>query len=342
MRDIFAFAKNKIFLLIFFAFYFCFHILTGCQKSPSSPVSRIDSTVIAPVSDTFAKYSFIPDQYICAQQALYGGTEVGRPLTNDNFCVLYVYVSKKGYWSYPETTLNGMTYSGSGNFADTGSNLIKIYGSGTPIDTGTFDFPLNINSIKCFFRIIAWPRGTFPPADSSTALYYRAQIGTHLYYQDATGTNGFTAGSSVNGTDDVSFSADISPDNPAYPPGNTSFAITKGIMHNYLSSSNSQFVSFFNPKDYNFTTGPAYDPFSNGNGFTIEWRDSSGHFWNTYSGTGDQTGSVITVVSVAEVPNQINYYIRVKIRFSCVLYREDTGEGMRLTNGEFDGIFGKF
>jgi hypothetical protein len=342
MRIIYFFAKNKIFLFTLFIFYLSFHFFTGCQKSPASEPQNTDTTVIVPVPDTLAGYSLIPENdTTCVMAAKYGGTEIGRALTSDNFFEISVHVFKIGYWSYPPTTLDGITYSGSGNFTGTGGRSLKLNGTGIPIATGRFDFPLKVDGVNCFFREIVSPAGTIPPPDSSTALYYRAQIPYNIYYEEATATNGFIAGSSLNGTDDVSFTADISPDGPPYPASSTSFAITKGVMHNYLSSSNSQFKVFFSPGDYNYTTGPNYDPFSNGDGFTIEWKDSNGNMWSTYSGTGDQSGSTIKIVSVADAPDPINYYVRVKLQFNCNLYREDTGQMLQLNNGEFDGLFGK-
>lgn len=331
--------KGFFFALFIFNLTFSF---SSCSKTTPASPNNTDSSSNHSSNDTLAKYSLIPSMSDCSSTVASGATEIGRPFTSNNLFYIYVHVSRKGYWSYPKTTLAGMSFSGSGNFSDTGTQQMKLYGTGTPEKVGSFDFPLNVGGVNCFFRDIVWPAGTFPPPDSSTALYYRIQVGTHLHYQEATQLNGFIAGSSVNGTDDVSLTADIGPDGPPYPTNSTSLSVTKGIMHNYLSSSNIQFKSYFSPGTYNFTTGPAYAPFQNGNGFHIEWTDSTGKIWTTYSGTGDQTGSAIEIISVDDSPDPINYYIRVKLRFTCKLYREDTGEAQQLLNGEFDGLFGKF
>lgn len=343
MRKILAYGLKGI-LIIFSIFYFTF-LFPGCTKNAPPPLippvmdstSHIDSIPGNNAADTFAIYSLIPDIFgECSSTLANGGTEVGRPFDASNYFWIYVNVHKKGYWSYPKTTLDGMTFQGSGYFADTGSSNIKLVGSGTPINTGNYDFPLNVGGVNCSFRDIVWPKGYFPPPDSSSALYYRIIVGNKLYYQDATGDNGYIAGSSVNGQDDVTLSGSIDPDGSAASSKGTEFAVTKGIMHNYLASSNSQFKSFFAPGIYTFTSP------QNTDGFQIEWKDSTGNNWSTSTGSGAQDGSSMQIVSVTDSPDGIHYYIKVKLRFSCILYSEIDGKGVRLTNGEFNGYFGKF
>lgn len=175
----------------------------------------------------------------------------------------------------------------------------------------------------------------------TSTYYYKATIGGKQYNQTVTNTNGYIAGSSLGGTDDVTVSADISPEADPQPAGTTSLDITKGILHNYLALSNAQFFQYFAPGTYVYTTGPDYDPYANGDGFIISWFDENGTEWNTSSGTGDQTGSTIKIISVQDAQAPLNYYVMVKLQFSCKLYNSNTGEMKQLTNGEFVGLFGK-
>ena len=178
------------------------------------------------------------------------------------------------------------------------------------------------------------------PAGTST-YYYKAIIGGKQYNQTVTDTNGYIAGSGLGGSDDVTVSADISPETSPYPAGTTSLGITKGILHKYLSLTNEQFYQYFVPGNFNYTTGPDYDPFKNGDGFIIGWTDEKGTEWTTSDGTGDQTNSTIKIISVQDAQSPINYYVMVKLQFSCKLYNTITGEMKQLTNGEFVGLFGK-
>src|SRR5688500_17068608 len=65
--------------------------------------------------------------------------------------------------------------------------------------------------------------------------YYKATIGGVNYFQDVTQANDYIAGSGSAGVDDVSLFVSINP--LSSPTSNTTtLEITKGIMHNYLSS----------------------------------------------------------------------------------------------------------
>lgn len=169
--------------------------------------------------------------------------------------------------------------------------------------------------------------------------YFKATIGGTAYSQTVTDTNGYEAGSALGGTDDVTVSATIGPSNSQYSTNKTYMDITKGILHNYLSLTNQQFFDYFTPGSFNYTTGPDYDPFKNG--FIVTWIDGNGTEWDTSSGTGDQTGSTIKIISEQDAQSVVGYYLTVKLQFTCKLYNSNTGEMIQLSSGEFVGLFGK-
>jgi hypothetical protein len=202
-----------------------------------------------------------------------------------------------------------------------------------------------ISSTKIFFfslcvLLLACKKGDSGDDNNNATYYYKATIGGVNYFQDVTETNDYIAGSGSAGTDDVSLSASINPiSSPA--PNSTTLEITKGIMHNYFSSTIPQFKAFFTPGNYPYTTGPEFDPFQNGNGIYIMWLDKQGNLWTTIDGSGDQTGSNFKIISATDDADPLTYYIRVKMQFNCKLYKEGTGEMIQLTNGEMVGLFGK-
>jgi len=177
--------------------------------------------------------------------------------------------------------------------------------------------------------------------DDTSAYYFKATIGGTAYSQTVTETNGYEAGSALGGVDDVTVSATIGPSNSQYAANKTYMDVTKGILHNYLSLTNQQFFDYFAPGNFNYTTGPDYDPYKNGDGFIVTWIDGNGTEWNTSSGSGDQTGSTIKIISEQDAKSIIGYYVVVKLQFSCKLYNSNTGEMKQLSNGEFVGLFGK-
>lgn len=210
---------------------------------------------------------------------------------------------------------------------------------------------LNLKNINChtlfstilLFCIIVFSGCKKVNTKSDNAsYYYKATIGGVQYLQKVTETNGYEAGSAKGGADDVTFSATINPKDYPSPPKSTTMDITKGMFHNFFAATNEQFKAFFPPGVYNFTSGPEYDPFKSGDGFIIEWFDENGVDWSTAAGSGDQTNSTLKIVSVKEAQSVIDYYVEVKLQFSCKLYNSNTGEMKELKDGEFVGLFGKF
>ena len=173
----------------------------------------------------------------------------------------------------------------------------------------------------------------------NATYYYKATIDGKDYIQTATDVNGYEAGSALGGVDDVTLSADITPHDYQYDKGKTSMDVTKGILHNYLSITDQQFYQFFTPGTYHFTSGPSYDPYKNGDGITITWFDENGAEWDTFSGTGDQTGSAIKIINEQDEQSPLDYSLRIKVQFSCKLYNYNTGEMKQLSNGELVGVF---
>jgi hypothetical protein len=171
--------------------------------------------------------------------------------------------------------------------------------------------------------------------------YYKANIGGIDYVQIVTDNNGFIAGSGLGGTDDVIISASIDYEYPPAPPNTTQIGIDKGLMHNYTSATDADFKAFFAPGAYPYEI-PNSITYPTGEGITINWTDGNGNNWNTNFGSGDQTGSTFTIISVEDVYDLTGtYYLKVKVQFKCKLYKENTGEMKQLINGEFVGYFGK-
>lgn len=162
--------------------------------------------------------------------------------------------------------------------------------------------------------------------------YYQATIGGTAYSENIPLNNtsvNLEAGSSVGGLNDVVFSSSVA----NYASGRTYLLISKGVMNNYLSATNTEFKNFFAPGTY------AYGSFGS-NGMTINWKDPGGLIWSTDTGTADQTGSTIRIVSVTD-HNGTNgtFYLKTTIEFNCKLY--DGAGNRKDASGTFVGLFGK-
>lgn len=308
---------------------------TGCSKGGDDTPHVL--------TDTLARFSLYIDDNYCTSFWGPGGLEVGSPPRDGKDSInLTVKVMKTGYWEFKPVSIAGLTFEGSGYITDTTVQDITIRMIGMPTEAGTFDFPLNFPTNVCKPKLIIWPKGTYPPP-ASTTYFYRAKIGGVQYIEEVKAGNGIEAGSDVNGSNEVTLTAGIGPETYPFPLGKTSLSITKGTLYNYFSVSDIQFQSFFNPGYYPYTMGPHYAPFLDNNGLTVAWIDPQGKTWTSYNGTGTQGGnSSMKIVEVIPDPDPLNFYVRVKIHFTCKLYKEGIGEMTQLTDGEFVGLFGKF
>ncbi len=99
-----------------------------------------------------AVYSMVGEGGECLGSVVSGTYFTAVPLTSDNIVLLQVHVSVAGTYSLGTTTLNGLRFTSSGNFTDTGLQVITLRGTGTPEVQGDFIFNTPVGE-GCFFTI---------------------------------------------------------------------------------------------------------------------------------------------------------------------------------------------
>ena len=110
-------------------------------------VCQFSVTVTAPTGGTSA-YSID-----CSSAVLSGTYENGTAMTSSNKVVLNVNVTAIGSWSLTTTAVNGITFSGFGNFTATGSQTITLTASGMPTASGTVNIAVNNGTSSCSFPL---------------------------------------------------------------------------------------------------------------------------------------------------------------------------------------------
>ncbi len=163
---------------------------------------------------------------------------------------------------------------------------------------------------------------------SNVVYYYKATINGTPYNQSVTNSASVQSISGVNGTDDVIIYAGI-----INHVGGTSLSISKGLMHNFTTATQTDLKNFFAPGSYDYSINAQ-------NGVQLSWQDSTSKIWSTSFGTGDQTGSNFNIVSVKDDPDASGkYYVKVKATFNCTFY-DDLGSVLPVVNGEMVGSYG--
>ncbi len=107
-----------------------------------------------------AEYALVSSGTGCADVTVAGNYNKGVALGATNKVTIPVNVTKLGTWSISTQTINGMTFSGSGTFSATGAQSITLAASGTPTETGSFDFPFSTSTEDCSFNIPVIASGT--------------------------------------------------------------------------------------------------------------------------------------------------------------------------------------
>jgi hypothetical protein len=91
--------------------------------------------------------------HICSDFTINGKYNIGKPLTVDNTVDVMVYVTSVGSYSINTATIDGISFSRSGNFTSTGSQELVLNGSGVPLNSGTFTFAPISGTSSCTFNI---------------------------------------------------------------------------------------------------------------------------------------------------------------------------------------------
>ncbi len=105
--------------------------------------------VIAPAAFTLAG---APGS--CTPATVAGTYENGTALSTANTITIDVDVTGIGGYSLSTNTVNGMTFSASGNFTTTGPQNIVLTGTGTPAASGTFTFTPQAVASGCTFDVV--------------------------------------------------------------------------------------------------------------------------------------------------------------------------------------------
>ena len=117
----------------------------------------------------------------CVTPIISGSYVVGTAMDASNSIILAVDVTTVGTYVVSTATANGVSFSGSGTFTITGSQIIVLTGNGTPIGAGTFSYIPGPTacSFPITFTTVSGPTpavGTLDCATATTAGVYTQGI----------------------------------------------------------------------------------------------------------------------------------------------------------------------
>jgi hypothetical protein len=309
----------------------------GCSQEKS-----LEPRVIPPVDTTgtgnsggTSEFTLSSSSGQCANFSIGGNYEAGKALGADARLDVTVNVTKVGDWTLLSNTQNGYMFIGAGTFTATGLQMITLQGVGSPVAAGLNTFTVKTCSVQ--IPVIPATSG----GGDATDYHYTIAINGTTYQQFVVMNDDYVAGSSLSSSgSDANLTASIEyliPGQSSVPKGKTTFSVSKGTLHDYYNISDATFKAFFGIGNYTVRKS-----FSDGDGVIISWLDAKGEEWSTEYGTGDESGSSFSIISLTDVPDTNGtYYLKAKMTFKSVkLYNKTTGAVQIITSGEMVSNFG--
>jgi len=91
----------------------------------------------------------------CTNIVTQGNYLIGKELTDSNFLLVEMHIAAKGFYTITSDTINGFSFSGSGNVADTGIAEIKLAAHGKPVNPDTSLFTVQYDSSFCQVQVVS-------------------------------------------------------------------------------------------------------------------------------------------------------------------------------------------
>ncbi|BAV08993.1 hypothetical protein FLA_5040 [Filimonas lacunae] len=241
----------------------------------------------------------------CIPPAIYGIYDTGKVLTDSNFVLLNVTVTKPGFYKIYTDEQNGFSFADSGFFSVIGTKTVKLKATGTPILPITTDFVVNFDSTICGFSITVTKdagSNNSNPNESDSAWVFsdgtRTFAGTvssaYFFDADTTGTSGhfFEFAGYIPGSSDTAFRVVIEvPTSNAIPAG--TYSSTTSALFDFYRADASNPNGFTSIYWANPTVTPEAMQFN-----VISYNSTTGILEATMSGTArNESGGTTTISS---------------------------------------------
>jgi hypothetical protein len=124
-----------------------------------------------------ARGSLVKDGAQCYPYTVHGNYYNAVPATDSNYVEIHVNVTRPGTYRIITDQVNGVTFSASGIFTDTGLNVVHLASTGAFIEHDYTDFNTSFDSASCQFRIGVQDSAALTIADNT----WEFTAGGHLY-----------------------------------------------------------------------------------------------------------------------------------------------------------------
>lgn len=185
----------------------------------------------------------------CTPFTVGGIYQQGILLNTSNTIQLQVTVTTPGDYTISTNTVNGINFTNSGTFSNTGLKIITLAGSGTPLNSGPQNFMVTTATGSCNFSI------TFLPGVAPSGDYFPTTLNSNWTYSLIGGTSSDSVSYTVInysaafiGNTYSTITADLVP--PTGTPDSSYYRKSGGDYYEYVDYS--RYVPFDQPVDGEF------------------------------------------------------------------------------------------
>jgi len=100
-----------------------------------------------------AQYTMEGSPAECAPAILSGNYFAGVAVDESNYLQITLDVTLRGFYMISTIPVDGISFSASGNFTDTGKQVIKLACAGTPDSSGSFTIKMGGNTTGCYITL---------------------------------------------------------------------------------------------------------------------------------------------------------------------------------------------
>lgn len=109
---------------------------------------------------TPAKGSLLSSAGDCLPKSVAGSYVAAKALNDSNYIEVTVNVTAIGPYTITTDAQNGYSFKGTGNFAATGANVVRLKATGTPVSAGLNTFIVSFDSSFCDIAVTVLPPGS--------------------------------------------------------------------------------------------------------------------------------------------------------------------------------------
>jgi hypothetical protein len=159
-------------------------IFTSCSKDYSAELPGASPDAVQGFSYGSAVFTLNGSPYACTSDSILGVYNTGKALDSSNRIVISVLVDTPGTYTIYTANQYGISFSGIGLFTTLGVQNISLYGSGTPLTAGTFNYIPGVNGCSFAVTITGGPITT----DCKSCIYMPTCSGSTYSYMDSVGS----------------------------------------------------------------------------------------------------------------------------------------------------------